>query len=160
MRLVLELEGAPGLETEAAADEHPRDVLVRVTVALAELVRPDDGGVIQHVALAIRLRRLPQALREIGDLLGEPGVDPGELLDGAGVEVRVVRKGMMAFLDADPLHAGAAHGVGELERRDAHHVVLEGADEEFGLQARDPRDAVVLERHAGLRRMRHLEGRL
>jgi hypothetical protein len=66
----------------------------------------------------------------------------------------------VAFLDADPLHAGSAHGIGELERRDARHVVPEGADEELGLQAGDLRDAVVVERHAGLRRMRHLEGRL
>ena len=51
VRLLLELERAAGLEAEAAADEHPRDVLVRVAVALPELVRPDDGCVVQHVAL-------------------------------------------------------------------------------------------------------------
>ena len=158
--LLRELERAAGLEAEAAADQHPRDVLVRVAVALPELVRPDDGGVVQHVAPAVRLRGLLQALREESDLFGEPGVDLGELFDGTGVEVRIVRERVVAFFDADPLHARAADGIGELERRDARQVVLEGADQELGLQARDLRDAVVVERHAGLRRRRHLEGRL
>ena len=157
VRLLLELHRATGLEAKAAADEHPGDILERVAVALPEFVGPDDGGVVQHVTLAVRLRGLLEALREVGDLLGEPGVDLGELVDRAGVEVRIVRERMVAFVDADPLHTGAAHGVGELERRDARHVVLEGTDEEFGLQARDLRDTVVLQGHAGLRRMRHLE---
>src|SRR5687767_5941736 len=54
-------EGAAHLESEAIADQHERYVVLRVGVAFAELVGPDDGGVIQQATLPARLRRFGKA---------------------------------------------------------------------------------------------------
>ena len=48
MRHLLVLERAAHLEVEGVADEDERDVVVRVGVALSQLVGPDDRGVVEQ----------------------------------------------------------------------------------------------------------------
>src|SRR2546421_398607 len=52
VRHALVLERAAHLEIEAVADHHPRDVVERVRVALAQLVRPEQQRVVEQAAIA------------------------------------------------------------------------------------------------------------
>ena len=79
---LLYLQRSAHLEVEAAADQHERDVVQRVRVALAQLVGPDDQRVVEQAAGAARLGRLGQPLGQVGQLLAEPLVDLGQLFLG------------------------------------------------------------------------------
>src|SRR5581483_7814243 len=63
------------LEVEAVADQHERDVVVGVRVALPQFVGPQEQRVVQQAPLAARLRRLGETLRQVRQLLAEPRVD-------------------------------------------------------------------------------------
>ncbi len=131
----VELEREAGFEAEAAADEDEGDVFEGMAVAFAEFVGPEEGGVVEEGSIAAGFGGVGELAGEAGDLLAEPDVDFDELFLRTLVEVGVVGEGVVAFVDAEPFHAGLADGVGELEGGDAGHVVREDIDEEIGLQA-------------------------
>ena len=62
----LVLEGAAHLEVEAVADQHERNVVERVRIALAQFVGPDDQRVVEQAAAAARLGGLGQPLGQVG----------------------------------------------------------------------------------------------
>ena len=139
----LKLERPTGAEPQAPADHHPGDVLARVRVALAELVRPQDRGVIEHRSIPPRLWRRGETGREMGHLTGIPGVDPGQLLLRVDVAVGLVGEIVLPFVDPDPLHVRLADGVRVLERDDAREVGGEGRHEQINLHPADRRHPVV-----------------
>ena len=79
MRLILVLQIATGLEIAAAPGQDPRDVLVGVVVADAELVAPEHHGAVEHRAAADVLR-IREFVENVGDLRRVPRVDLDELV--------------------------------------------------------------------------------
>ena len=92
--------------------------------------------VVEQAAVAAGLGRFGEPLGQVGELLAVPVVDLDQLLDGFFVAVRLVRELVVAFVDAEPVHAGVADGVGDLERGDAGEVGGEAADHQLDLQLR------------------------
>src|SRR5262245_15408221 len=70
--LAFVIDRAAHAKAEAAADQDKRDVVERVGVAFAELVRPDDRGVVEQRAGPARLRGLVEALGQVGNLFAVP----------------------------------------------------------------------------------------
>ena len=58
-------------EVEAVADQHERDVVERVRVALAQLVGPDDQRIVEQRAGAARFRGIGQPTGQIGQLFAD-----------------------------------------------------------------------------------------
>ena len=151
MRDLVELQGAAHFEAEAAAEEDEGNVVEGVAVALAEFVGPDDQRVIEHRrALAAGFRRRGEAVGEVADFAGEPGVDLDEFFLRGLVGVGLVREAMVTVGDVEPVHPRAADGFGVLERGDAGHVVDERVYEQVDLHAREARDIVILVGDAAL----------
>ena len=94
---------------QTATDKDERDVVERVAVPLTQFVGPDDGGVIEHRSRGARFRRFRKAFGQVGDLLGIPLVDFGQLFLGGFVAVGFVGKLVVPFVDPQPFHAGHAH---------------------------------------------------
>ena len=69
-------------------------------------------------------------LRQVGQLFAVPFVDAGEFLDRVFVRVGLVRRLVMAFVDAEPIHVGVADRVGVLQRGDAGEIGGEAVDHE------------------------------
>ena len=138
-----ELQGAAHFPVEGVADGDEGDVVEGVGIALAELVGPEDLGVVQEAAGAAGLGGVGEALGEVGELLAEPVVDLGETFLGFLVAVGLVGELVVAFLHADPVHPGAAHGIGVLEGGDAGEVAEEAVDHQVDLHLADAGDVVV-----------------
>ena len=117
-----ELQGPAHLKPEAASDHHPGDVVEGVRVAFAELVRPQNRGVVEQRARATRFGCLGEPLGKVRDLARIPGVDLRELLLGGFVRIRLVGKLVLPLVDAEPVHVGLADRVRELQRHDAGEV--------------------------------------
>ena len=128
-----ELMRPTGLESEAVADEHERDVFVGVAVSFAQLIGPKDGSVIEHRARSIGLRNGVELPGKQRDLFAEPVINSYQFVLRRLVEVRIVRKGMMSFVNPQPPHPGLAYRIGELNGCDARHVVRKGVDQEIRL---------------------------
>ena len=145
VRHLAELERAAHLEVEAVADQHERDVVERVRVALAQLVGPDDQRVVEQAAVAARLGRLGQPLGQVGELLAVPVVDlasacpaASSLLSGS------CDSSWWPSSMPEPAHPGLADRVGVLQRRDAGEVGGEAVDHQVDLHLADLRHVVVL----------------
>ena len=138
-----ELDRPTGAEAQAPADHYPGDVLARVGIALAELVRPQDRGVVEHRSIPPRLGRRRETGGEVGHFPGIPRVDPGELLLRVDVAVGLMGEIVLPLVDPQPLHVGLADGVGVLERDDAGEIGRERRHEQIDLHPADRRHPVV-----------------
>ena len=87
--------------------------------------------------------RFGEALGEVGEFAGEPGVDLLQLRVGVRVVVGIVRKRVVAFLDAEPAHLRLADGAHVLQRGHAGHVIGERVHQQIDLHAADLRGVVV-----------------
>ena len=76
-----QLQRLPHLKVESIANQDKRNVVQGVAVALAQLVCPDDQGVVQQRPIATRFRRFSHALGHLGQLFGKPLVDLVEFVD-------------------------------------------------------------------------------
>ncbi len=61
-------ERTPHLEVQAVADEHERNIVQRVRIALAQFVCPDEQRVVQQAAGSARFRRFGQPFGQIRQL--------------------------------------------------------------------------------------------
>ncbi len=142
---LLELQRAAHLEVEAVADQHERDVVERVRVALAQLVGPDDQRVVEQAAAAARLGRLGQPLGQVGELLAVPLVDLRQLL----LRLRSLLSGSCdsswwpSSMPSQRIRAPPTELV-ILQRGDAGEVGREAVHHQLDLQLADLRHVVVL----------------
>lgn len=98
-----------------ATHDDDGEVVKGVGVAFAEFIHPDNGGVIQHVAVLTSLGSLLQFIGEVGELFGKPDVDFLELVLSVIIFVWFVTQGMVPFVDVEPAHAGLSHGAHKLK---------------------------------------------
>ena len=98
------LESSAHMKIEAIANEDERNVIHGVRVALTQFVSPDNQGVVKKASGAARLGGFGQTAGEIGHLLAEPTIDPGQLVLSCLVVVGSVRQLMVAFVDLEPAH--------------------------------------------------------
>ncbi len=102
VRLATEFQRPTHFEIQTVADQNERDVVQRVRVVFAQFIGPDDQRVIQQTAGAARFGSFRQSPGQIGELLGKPLIDAGQLLLGLGIRIRFVRKAVVPFLNAQP----------------------------------------------------------
>ena len=69
-------EGSSHLEAEPAARQQEGDVVEGMAVPLAQLVRPNHEGIVEHGARLTGLWRGLELFQKVGELLRKPGVDP------------------------------------------------------------------------------------
>src|SRR5262249_37222404 len=79
LEAVVELNEATLLVRAAAAGDHVGNVVVHVSRRIAELVRPEDDGVVVQGAVAVGSRL--QAFDQVDDLLRVPALELRELSD-------------------------------------------------------------------------------
>jgi hypothetical protein len=145
------LQRAAHLEVEAAADQHERDVVQRVRVALAQLVGPDDQRVVEQAAA----RRPARASRPAASP-GRPAARSTSLLIFVSfscavfVAVRLVRQLVVPLVDAEPAHPRLPTELVILQRGDAGEVGREAVDHQVDLHLADLGHVVVLFLHARL----------
>ena len=101
--------------------------------------------VVEQAAVAARFGRFGQPLGQVGELLAVPVVDlasaspaTSSLLSGS------CDSSWWPFVDAEPLHPGAADRVGVLQRGDAGEVGREAVDHQLDLHLADLGHVVVL----------------
>src|SRR6185369_3387358 len=92
VRSVGVLERAPGTEVPTPASHQERDALMRMSVALGNLVAPQHQGVVEHAAGAFR--DLTQARQEVREQLAVPGLAGDELRMRVVVARPHVRQGV------------------------------------------------------------------
>ncbi len=69
-------EGSSHLEAKPATRQQEGDVVEGMAVPLAELVRPDHQGIVEHGARLSGLGGGLELFQKVGELLRKPGVDP------------------------------------------------------------------------------------
>ena len=89
-----------GFDAGSSSYDDERNVIESMGVAFAEFVDPNDGGVVEHVAIAAGLRSVAEAFGEVGELLGKPDVDLLELVLSSFVFVGLVTERVVAVFDA------------------------------------------------------------
>jgi hypothetical protein len=109
--------------------------MVRVSVAayrlrLVRVSLTDPAESIAADVLPAGLGRLGEPPGQMRHLPGIPGVDLGQFLLGVGVAVGLVGEGVLALVDAQPLHVGLADRVGVLEGRDPGEVGRQRGDDQ------------------------------
>jgi len=130
-------------EAASSPDDDGGDVVKGVGVSLSEFVDPDDCGVVEHVAIASRFWSFAEFSGEVGELLSEPDVDLFELILSLLILIGFVTKGMVAVIDAEPIHASLSDGTHELQGADACHVIGHGVDEKIDLHACDLGSVII-----------------
>src|SRR5947207_5187342 len=90
VRHFVELKCPPHLEAESAADEQEGNVVQSMGIALAQLVGPDDEGVVQEMACSTRFRSSGELLGEIPQLATKPFIDLHQFGLGGFIFIRLV----------------------------------------------------------------------